>query len=148
MSITIGSIKRVKGLVEVDLLKLDEGDPPLLTMLGIDVQTLVDVIFALIKPQADAQGVSDEEWAEARGGDAILDAHTAFHEDLADFSRSLGRKDLVAAIEAQKNVIALATEAGRKMIEDKDLDELVERVYGSESTNSPPQPESSPNASP
>lgn len=31
---------------------------------------LCGVIFALIKPQTDERGVTDEEWAEAMGGDA------------------------------------------------------------------------------
>ena len=57
LSLTLGAAERVKALVDVDLLEpCDAGDPPLLTRLGTEVALLCDVIFALIKPQADGQG--------------------------------------------------------------------------------------------
>ena len=94
LSLTYGSIERVKALVDIDLFKLDEGDPPLLTRLGTEITLLCDVIFALIKGQADGQDVTDEQWAEAMGGDAILAAQTAFYEELVSFFQSLGRRDM------------------------------------------------------
>ena len=67
VSLTIDAAKRVKGLLDVNLLELEAGDPPLLTKLGTDVILLCDVIFALVKPQADAAGVSDEQFGAALG---------------------------------------------------------------------------------
>ncbi|MBU0717313.1 MAG: hypothetical protein KJ749_03615, partial [Planctomycetes bacterium] len=59
----------VKGLLDVNLLELEAGDPPLLTRLGTDVILLCDVIFALVKPQADTSGVTDEQFGAALGGE-------------------------------------------------------------------------------
>ncbi|MFO7958999.1 MAG: hypothetical protein R6X33_18085, partial [Candidatus Brocadiia bacterium] len=62
LKLTLGSAERVKALVGVDLLEPclpgearegDADDPPLLTRLGTEVALLCDVIFALVKPQAD-----------------------------------------------------------------------------------------------
>ena len=89
LALTIGAAKRVKSLLGVNLLELEAGDPPLLTRRGTDVILLCDAIFALVKPQADAAGVTDEQFAAAMGGDAILaTCQTAFYEELVDFSAS------------------------------------------------------------
>ena len=55
IAVTVDAIKRVEGLIKgVNLANLTSGDPPLLTRLETDVVLLCDVIFALVKPQADA----------------------------------------------------------------------------------------------
>jgi len=52
ISLTIDAAKRVKGLLNVNLLELEAGDAPLLTRRGTDVILLCDVIFAVVKSQA------------------------------------------------------------------------------------------------
>lgn len=148
LGLTIGSIKRVRGVLGIDLLNLQDGDPPLLTMLALDVELLVNVIFVLVRPQAAEIDVSDEQFGEALGGEAILAAHDAFYAEMEDFYRSLGRNDMVAAIEAQKEVIDVAVSQGTKQIQAQDLAGLVEKLSGEPSTNSQPTPESSPAHSP
>jgi len=137
VSLNYGSIARIKALTGVDLFKLDEGDPPLLTRLGTDVALLCDVIFAAIKPQADAQGVSDEQWAEAMGGDAILAAQTAFYEELVSFFQSLGRRDMARAAATQQRMIELAVQASERRIERIDPERTVESIFGDSDTSSP-----------
>lgn len=46
---------------------------------------LVDVLYCICKPEADAQNVTDEEFGRAMSGDAILQAITALLEELSDF---------------------------------------------------------------
>jgi len=96
LALTIDAAKRVKGLLDVNLLELEAGDPPLLTRIGTDVILLCDVIFALVKPQADASGVTDEQFAAALGGETILAAQTALYEELVGFFRGLGADDRIA----------------------------------------------------
>ena len=60
---TIDSVKRVRDLLNVNLVEPEAGDPPLLTRLGTDEILLCDVVFCLIKPQADVLGVTDEDFA-------------------------------------------------------------------------------------
>ncbi|HNQ22490.1 MAG TPA: hypothetical protein PKK06_05290 [Phycisphaerae bacterium] len=153
LALTIDAAKRVKGLLGVNLLELDAGDPPLLTRLGTDVILLCDVIFALVKPQADAVGVSDEQFAAALGGDAVFAAQTAFYEELMDFFRKLGRTDLAKAVDAQRRMIDLAVARIETRIDKLDLEAAVsktlseadgESTRGGPSTNSPPSSVSTP----
>ena len=138
VSLTIDAAKRVKGLLDVNLLELEAGDPPLLTKLGTDVILLCDVIFALVKPQADAAGVSDEQFGAALGGEVILAAQTAFYEELVDFFRKLGRTDLAKAVDAQRRMIDLAVRRIETRIDRLDLEAAVESTLGEPSTSLPP----------
>ncbi|HPD17393.1 MAG TPA: hypothetical protein PLE19_20845 [Planctomycetota bacterium] len=144
ITLTIDAAKRVKSLLDVNLLELEAGDPPLLTRLGTDVILLCDVIFALVKPQADAAGVSDQEFGAALGGDAVLAAQTAFYEELVDFFRKLGRGDLAKAVDAQRRMIDLAVARIETRLDKLDLEAAIETTLGEPSTSSPPSSESTP----
>ncbi len=144
LSLTIDAAKRVKGLLDVNLLELEAGDPPLLTKIGTDVILLCDVIFALVKPQADANGVTDEQFAAALGGETILAAQTALYEELVGFFRGLGRSDLAKAVEAQRRMIDLAVRKIETRIDKLDLEAAIETTLGESSTNSPESSASTP----
>ena len=137
IALTIDAAKLVKGLLYVTLLELEAGDPPLLARLGTDVILLCDVIFALVKSQADTAGVTDEQFGAALGGDAILAAQTAFYEELVHFFRGLGRSDLAKAVEAQRRMIELAVVRIGARIENLDLEAMIATPLGESSTNSP-----------
>lgn len=83
LSLNVDAVKRVRSLASVNLLEAIEGK--LLERLGSDPILLCDVLFALVKPEADAQNVSDVEFGRALGGDAIDLATTALMEELVDF---------------------------------------------------------------
>ncbi len=144
LTLTIDAAKRVKSLLDVNLLELEAGDPPLLTKLGTDVILLCDAIFALVKPQADAAGVTDEQFAAAMGGDAILAAQTAFYGELVDFFRKLGRTDLAKAVDAQRRMIDLAVARIETRIDRLDLEAAIETTLGEPFTNLPPSSASTP----
>ncbi len=137
VTLTIDAAKRVRSLLGVNLLELDAGDPPLITRLGTDVILLCDVVFALVKPQADAAAVSDEQFGAALGGDVILAAQTVLYEEMVDFFRKLGRRDLAKAAQAQKRVIDLAVTAVERRIGELDLEAEIEKTLGGLSTSSP-----------
>jgi len=151
LSLTIDAAKRVRGLLGVNLLELDAGDPPLLTKLGTDVILLCDVIYCLVKPQADAAGVSDEQFGAALGGEAIHAAQTAFYEELSDFFRKLGRGDLAKAAPAQRRLIDLAVTRIETRIDRLDLETAIETILGEDDStpgeplkSSPPLPVANP----
>lgn len=128
LSLTISAIKRVKSLLDVDLLALEVGNPPLLTRLGTEVILLCDVIFVLLKPQADACKVTDEQFGAVLGGKVILAAQTAFYEELVDFFHGLGRRDLVKAVKTQQKIIGLVIRRIESKIGQIDLDAAIEEV--------------------
>lgn len=144
LSLNLGAVKRVHGLAGINLVALSDGDPPLLTRLGTEVILLCDVIFALLKPQADAAGVSDEEFGASLGGDAILAAQQAFYEELTDFFLSLGRSDLAKALIKQKGMIDAAVAEVDRRLEIIDPETEIRLAFGGPSTNSPASAESPP----
>ena len=144
IALTIDAAKRVKGLLDVNLLELEAGDPPLLTRIGTDVILLCDVVFALVKPQADATSVTDEQFAAALGGEAILAAQTALYEELVHFFRGLGRADLAKAVDAQRRMIDMAVQRIETRIDKLDLEAAIETTLGESFTSWPASAASTP----
>ena len=135
ITLTIGSAKRVKNLLGIDLLQPESGDPPLLTRLGSDEMLLCDIIYCLVKPQADAAGVTDEQFGELLGGETILAAQTALYEELIDFFQQRGRGDRGRAVAAQKQMIELAVRNADQQIADLDIQAELSKASGSLSTS-------------
>ena len=146
LSLTIDAAKRVRSLLDVNLLEPEKGDPPLLTRLGTDVILLCDVIYALVKPQADAAEVTDEQFGAALGGEVILAAQTAFYEEMVDFFRGLARRDLVRAVETQRRMIELTVQSIEARIEGLDVEAEVEKILAADGDSSGDSP--GPSASP
>jgi hypothetical protein len=88
VAVNTATVKRVRDLAGVNLLKIVESGPDgrnLLSDLLDDPVRLVDVLYVVCKPDADARGVTDEQFGGAMSGDAIDAGFTALTEDLADF---------------------------------------------------------------
>ena len=96
LAINVDAVKRVKTLVNVDLLAAVEGK--LIEQLVSDPILLCDVVYVLCKPQADQLGVSDEDFGRAMAGDAIEQATSAMLEELVDFFPSRRRALLTKAV--------------------------------------------------
>ena len=135
---TVGTVKRVRELLAgVDLFALDQGDPPLCVRLTTDIAFLVDVLYAICKPQADEAGVSDLEFGELMGGEAVLQAQAAFTEALIDFFRQSGRRDRAALISKMQKGLDLAIGQVTQQVESLDLEEQLQQEFGRLSTNTP-----------
>lgn len=81
VQVNVAAIKRVRGLVGIDLYKLvDDGFQALAKLVSDPVQ-LADVLYCLVKDEADAKQVSDEEFGRGLAGDAIMLAADAFVEE-------------------------------------------------------------------
>jgi len=106
LDLNITAIKRVKSLTDVDLLGDDYADT--LVELGQDIVKLVDVLYAIAKPQADALEITDESFGEGLFGDSINDATNAFITSLVEFFPSEKKRRAFRAI-WQKTQIAIET---------------------------------------
>ncbi|MBI9017373.1 MAG: hypothetical protein JEZ07_08955 [Phycisphaerae bacterium] len=125
INMTIGSVKQVKALTGYDLLELDKGDRPLLATLRTDIMAVCDVIFALVKKQAEEAGISDEQFAEALGGNAIVVAQDAFWDELEDFCQSLNRQHLAKAIQAMGKTVNLAYQKISQQVDQLDIEQML-----------------------
>jgi hypothetical protein len=133
LSLTIDSAKRVRDLLSINLLEPESGDPPLITKLGTDEFLLCDVLYCLVKPQADSLNITSEQFGQALGGDVILAAHNAFYDEIIDFFQKRGRTDRAKAAATQQKMINLAIEQVTKNLGKIDLDKKLTEIFGAQS---------------
>ncbi len=152
VAIHAAAIKRVQGLLQVNLYKLiDENFKGLGELLGNIVQ-LVDVLYCLCKEEADARNVTDEDFGRALGGDALHRAIEAFLEELIDFfpdprARSNLRKLLAEGKKVRGRMMDRAEQVLASFDADREANKLL-RSFGiaPESSESTPAPSPSGNS--
>ena len=90
--VDVGAVKRVRAALGVDLMQVAERknaeggrEPGVLERLASDPVLLVDVIYVLCRDQAEAQGVSDENFGATMAGDALDHAVKAMLGAIVDF---------------------------------------------------------------
>jgi hypothetical protein len=143
VTVNVDSIKRVKSLLDVNLLEAIEGK--LLEKLVADPVLLCDILYCLCKPQADAQHVADEDFGRAMAGDAIDAATTALLEELADFFPRPKRELLQKALGKLRKLETIALTAAGERLDSPELEErLREMIAGDASGSLPGSPASSP----
>ena len=113
VTVNVGAVRRVRDILGVDLMDVAGGD--LLDRLADDPVLLVDVLYVLVKPQADAKGISDEDFGRGMVGGALDEAASALMKELLDFfpsaqrARALGK--MARKIEAQQAAVTEAVAA-------------------------------------
>jgi hypothetical protein len=134
VEIVVGSLKRVKSLAKIDLLDpkaKDESEIPLIVKLSTDPITICDVLYAVCKPQAESLGVSDEEFGESLGGDAILHGQRALLEELEDFFRKSGRTEMATVVSQAGKMITAAIAEATTRISSLDAESTARSIVGS-----------------
>ena len=127
--LNVAAVKRVRDLAGVDLLTAVDGK--LFEELAGDPVKLCDVLFAVVKPQADAAGVTDEQFAEGIAGDAIDAAVTAFLEELCGFFPRPRRDLLTKALAKLKKLERITADAAAAVLDG----DTMERVLQEELAN-------------
>ncbi len=106
LAVNVAAIKRVRALCDVDLnsiIELDAKNQPsakLLERLSTDPVLLVDVLYAVCKPECDSRNVTDGEFGAAMAGDAIDHATSALLDEIIDFfpeAKRLAFKKILSA---------------------------------------------------
>ena len=123
IQVNVDALKRVKSLLEVDLMEAVDGK--LLERLLDEPVLLCDIIYALCKPQADAAGVKDEDFGRAMAGDAIDLATQALLEELVDFFPARRRALLTKVLDKLRKLDSLALATVTDRLEKIDLDKVM-----------------------
>lgn len=146
IAINVDAIKRVRGMLDVNLLEIVEGT--LIERLIRDPVLLCDVVYAVCKPEADEKGINDEEFGRAMAGDAIEHATKALLEELVGFSPSpRDRANLQRVLETIWRVMDRARDLIETRLESGELDRVVEQALATarvSSGSAPASPASSP----
>ncbi|HOF17723.1 MAG TPA: hypothetical protein PK082_02345 [Phycisphaerae bacterium] len=137
VEVNVAAVKRVRGLLDVDL--LDAAGSKLIGRLIDDPVLLCDLVYCLCKPQADAQDVGDEDFGKAMAGDAIEAATTALLEELTDFFPSPKRRLIRTMLEKLRAIETLATELATRELESPELESRLraEREAGTPDAGTP-----------
>ena len=135
--INVAAIKKVRDLLNADLLDVQGTLPRLLA----DPIFLVDVLYCLCKPQADAKNISDEQFGEGMAGDCLGSAKNTLVEELKSFFPTPEERQAVERLIKKGNeMIGLLREKSLLKLELTDMDAKAEEIlklFGETSTNSP-----------
>jgi len=132
IALTVADIKRVQQLTSVLLTSLVEDKlVPLAELIGDPVR-LVDTLYAIVQPQADAAGVTDEQFGRSLGGDSLEQAANAFVEGLLDFFPSRQRDLLKQLMQKQKELQNALAERSQAEIDALTVEQLIDSVLNSQ----------------
>lgn len=124
LTINVDAIKRVRGLLDVDLMQAIDGK--LLERLVTDPVLLCDVVYALCKPEADAKSITDEQFGQSMAGDAIDAATTALLEELVGFFPQAKRQVLRKALDKLKVLETKVFDAVTARLDSGEIDRMLE----------------------
>lgn len=142
IAVNVDAIKRVRGLLDVDLLEIVEGK--LIEKLIRDPVLLCDVVYAVCKPEADTRNITDEDFGRSMAGDAIEHATKALLEELVGFSPSpRDRANLQRVLETTWRVMDRARDVIETRLESVNVEKVVEQALATAGTLSGAAPESS-----
>ena len=129
VQINVAAIKRVRDLVDLDLLAAAAGGGAVIQKLAGDPILLCDVVYVLCKLQADERNVSDEEFGRAMAGDAIAEATTAVLEELGSFFPKGQQRDLLAkALRKLDKLEAMVFAATTEKLESDEMEREMSRI--------------------
>ena len=127
--VNVAAIKRVRALCDVDLnaiVEIDKNNNPtaeLLERLSTDPVLLVDVLYAVCKPECEQKSVSDEDFGAAMAGDAIEQATAALLDEVVDFFPTAKRAALQKILAATRRIEALAKKKLENILADSAFEE-------------------------
>jgi len=143
LSVTVGTVRRVKQALDIDLLAIADGDQRtgsksdrLLARLFTDPMLLADVLYVVCQETCAERQVTDEQFGGLLGGDAIAEATDALLEALVDFfppaKREALRKILgrIREVEDRAAQRASALMGSEKMLGriDREIDEAIAKI--------------------
>jgi hypothetical protein len=124
--VSVDTIKRLRSMLEVDLLKVIEPENDVMRNLLLDPIYLANVLYVTVRPEADRLKVTDEDFGQGLFGEALDAAMKAFMEALADFFRGpvhrTALKEMVARVFETERKAAVAV---KERIDAGELDRAI-----------------------
>lgn len=124
VSIKVSSAKRVQDECGINLLRLLD-DPQSLDELANNPLTLVDCIYAIVRPQVEDAGLSFDQFCDGLDGQSMDDATVAFIEALVDFFPGARKAMLRKVADRALSAIDRNEKAMREMIASGKVDEAL-----------------------
>ena len=126
IALDLRTMRRVRDVLDVDLLKLDQA---LIEKLTGDIYTLVDVLWLVCEEQADKRHVDDQKFGELLSdGDVIEAASTALLEGIVDFFPEARRVPMRRALVKIAEIQDRAGQCFAERLNDGRVDELITKL--------------------
>lgn len=141
VSITVGTVTRLREMMGLDLMEAIEGD--LVPKLMHDPVLLCNALFCVCKPEADARGVTDVQFGESMGGDSLAHGEEALLEAIRFFSHPSRRELFGKMVAKTRQLRTQAAEMSTKRLDDPRLDRYLTEQLNAMATfqaNELPQP--------
>lgn len=152
LTIDFPTIKRVRKLIPgIDLGKPWDGKPTLIDRLRSEVELAVDVVFAIVQPQAEKLGITDEQFGHRLLGDGFERAEAALWAEWSDFFLRTNRKAAAELVSKTGKMQAAMTVVATEEVTAMDVTKMAEKFRaeirrtltdGDSPTSSPPSAES------
>ena len=127
IEINVAALKRVKGLTGVDLMDVLDGD--LVQRFIRDPVLLCDVLYAVCKPQADKENITDEDFGRAMAGDAIERATESLLDEIVSFCPNpRDRAALGKVLEATRTAMTKARDLMEMRLDSGELDRAIDEA--------------------
>ena len=145
IALNVTTQRRIRDLAQVNVLEiLGDERPTLYERLQSDTILLCDVLYAACQPQAEKEGVTDEQFGEALAGDAIDHATKALLDEIVDFSPSpRDRANLRKVIDALDQGMEKTRDLIKARLDAGELDRVIEQALVTVNTSSGSVPASS-----
>lgn len=142
ININVGTAKRIKAACGIDVFSLFADEGSSLQELSQDFVMLVDTLWIICSKQAEARGISEEQFAEGLTGDVIADATNSFLLDIVNFFPEKKKKVLLQVLEKTQKAAETQEEIMINQLQsqldsgaiDKEIERLLQKSYGKEST--------------
>ncbi len=121
VDISVATIRRIKSVLDVNLLDVAEDGGKLAKRLEDDPVLLIDCLFVCCEKQAAARNVKDVDFGEAMFGDTLEAAANAFWEALVAFFPPAKRRLLEKARQKLKALETKALELCNRRLDSPEL---------------------------
>jgi hypothetical protein len=125
VDVNIATVKRVKSMLNIDLIEIVEGK--ILDKIVLNPVIMCDVVYAICKPEADKQNIDDEQFGYAMAGDALEYATGALLQELIDFFPESKRPVLRASQEKFLKYHAKSIDLMTNYLNSPELEEKMEK---------------------
>jgi len=126
LTLTVADLRRCKDLAGIDIAAKVEGG--LFDELADDPILLCDTLAAIVRPQMDVRGLTDEQFAAALGGDVIEAATEALIAAIVYFFRSRHGGIVAKIAKKRKSLQGMATRAATAYIDSGEIERKLQKV--------------------
>jgi len=131
LNLTIGALKRIKAELDISV-----EDDSFITKLYTDPIFMVAVIWNIISRQAEQQAVTEEDFAEAVGGDVLGKAQEALVNELQLFFTARGLAANAKAVGKMQAILSEAQKQAEAKIDSIDVQSVIAKeLSGLQSTD-------------